>query len=1337
MLASTWFDLVIGVDLHYELVPPAMVPTPFPHPFIGLVFDPVGLLAGTAISNAIGMAGGGSFRGPVLINGMPATTTGTEAKNSFLLPHFIIPPGTMWAPMVRVPKPAIIPGKAPELELPIPPPGDAMMITGSKTVHAMGANLCRLGDLALSCSDPVRLPSSMVLTILKGLPVLVGGPPAVDWMAAGFGFFKCKWVSSRLHRLVSRIKNARVRSFLHKTVCFLTGHPVDVATGRLLTDAIDFELPGPLPLVFERNYDSSLCFRDSPLGHGWSHSLDQAVWIERGCVVYRAEDGREIEFDTFDLPDRVIRPGEAIFEPVNRLTLRSLGEYRWEIETAEGIIHELAPVTGDMDGRLSRLIRKRSRQGHVIEIHYDARARLEWVRDSAGRLIRFEHDESGKLVQVSLPHPSQGGWLPHTRYEHSDKGDLIEVYDALKNVTVYEYAGHLLVRETDRTGLSFYFAYDGTGSSAWCVRTWGDGGIFDHAIDYDKQGRVTFVTDSLGATTTYEMNVANAVVKVIDALGGMTRYEYDDNVRTMVEVDPLGNATRFEYDARGNRTRTIRPGGAAVEVEHNDLNLAVRAVDACGGEWRWVYDEVGQLVKRINPLGEWTWYEHRGGQLVAVVDAAGARTEFACDEAKNLRSVRMPNGADEVYEHDALGRVLTRRDARGNVERRHYDACGRVVTIEEPDGNVRRLAYDAEGNVIEAQDHHRRIRLRYGGFHKLVEREEGGATVRLGHDTEGRLVEVENEAGEIYRLARDACGRVREEQGFDGRVWRYERDDAGNVINIKKPSGAWAALTYDPAGCLTRVRRSDGTEELFAYAEDGALMEAVNETTSVRFERDALRRVVREWQGNHWLESRFDAGGERVETTSSLGASAAVVRNVMGDVEAVSVGGRIAPWRVDFSRDALGLEIERRLPGGVVASWQRDRLGRAALQRVERDGTQTLPSLDYRWEPDDRLVSVVDSLRGSTSFEHDTRGRLAAARHADGRVEHRAPDAVGNLYRRADRKDRRYGPGGELVEAEGTRHRHDADGNLSERIELDGSRWRYLWDAAGMLRQVERPDGQTVTFTYDALGRRVKKRFGDEERTWVWDGDVPLHELSSREEPITWVFEPESFAPLGKIQGGRCYGVVADHLGTPAAIFDEAGEVAWRAQLDLYGVARTDVAKTPCPWRWPGQYEDEETGLYYNRFRYYDPNVGIYITQDPLRLKGDLELYSYVHDPLTWTDPLGLTGTINGIPKHPPIVRRFMSKSEYKDLRKHGFTFDPSDTRGGLSSTSTSIDPVNPDAIRRSTGALGADYYVDIKTDDLDVELKGKTKGGVPDWKIKSSFKFDEERIKRSGKCRK
>ncbi|MES1206891.1 MAG: hypothetical protein ABUS79_13220, partial [Pseudomonadota bacterium] len=246
-------DLVVGTDIHFEMVPmPGPVPTPIPHPFMGMIFDPMGLLTNLVVSNLVDMAMAGALKppkGPVLINFLPATNTGTDCKNKMVLPHIPLPPGTAWTPMPKAPKPKIGAHATPDPDLPVAPAGDAVLMMGSKTVTLMGSNAVRLGDLAMSCSEPVRMPSSQVIAIPKGPPVIVGGPPAVDWQQAAGALLRSKWVANHLHGLVSKIKNARLRDLLAKAVCFVTGHPVDVASGRLLTWMTDWELPGPIPIV--------------------------------------------------------------------------------------------------------------------------------------------------------------------------------------------------------------------------------------------------------------------------------------------------------------------------------------------------------------------------------------------------------------------------------------------------------------------------------------------------------------------------------------------------------------------------------------------------------------------------------------------------------------------------------------------------------------------------------------------------------------------------------------------------------------------------------------------------------------------------------------------------------------------------------------------------------------------------------------------------------------------------------------------------------------------------------------------------------------------------------
>lgn len=233
------------------------------------------------------------------------------------------------------------------------------------------------------------------------------------------------------------------------------------------------------------------------------------------------------------------------------------------------------------------------------------------------------------------------------------------------------------------------------------------------------------------------------------------------------------------------------------------------------------------------------------------------------------------------------------------------------------------------------------------------------------------------------------------------------------------------------------------------------------------------------------------------------------------------------------------------------------------------------------------------------------------------------------------------------MEADGNRYFYDEEGNLVKKTTKEGE-WNYHWNMNGMLASVQRPDGKKVSFEYDALGRRTAKTFDNKITRWVWDGNTPMHEwqynvadrpktvldelgmlAKDREEPIenliTWVFDEGTFRPTAKIVEGKTYSIVNDYLGTPCEAYDEEGEKVWEAELDIYGKVRKSKGDvTFVPFRYQGQYEDKETGLYYNRFRYYSPEEGMYVSQDPIRLNGGHRLFSYVHDPNGWIDCFGL-----------------------------------------------------------------------------------------------------------------
>jgi RHS repeat-associated protein len=1211
-LASGWVDLVVGMDMHLHLVPtPAgPVPTPLPQPYVGLVGHTVNEIVSSMFGPMKSLLKGRpeAPAGLVLINGMPATTTITLGMN-LPLPHVPMPPGTAYVN---------------------PPDGEASFPMGALKIAFRGASAVRMGDMAMSCSDPIPMPTSRVVAIPKGVPVMIDGAPGLSVDAA-----IARWAASKLLRAafreaiptlrtVARLSGPRLRNLVGKARCFVAGHPVDVATGRVFTDAVDFSLPGPIPLVFERSYFSSWSHRDGPLGRGWSHSLDLALWFEGDLAVFRNGEGQEIVFVLPDGRDSV-EIDQEVFEALSGDTLVRARD-GWRVITARGIVHRFARV-GPVDGDVWRVVRTTGRNPQVgLGYAYDAAGRLVAVNDCGGRIVKLQYDGQGRLAQLLGPHPTEPeAWVEVAGYAYTADGLLAEARDALGHPTRYAYDGGLMVEETDRNGVAFFWVYDGRGSGARCVRTWGlanGEAIHNQKLDYDAAGGTTLVTDSYGAKTLYKVNALGGIVEIIDALGGRTIREYDEALRLTAETDPLGNRTVHHYGTRGQLVTTVFPDGARVVMKHDPRRpeLVTLRVDEMGAAWRYRYDSWGQLLEERGPEPDaWQLTEWEGGLVAAVVGAGGARTEvLERDRWGEPVLVRLPSGAHVRRELDRRGRVVATVDERGARRTFAYDAADRVVGVGEPDGNVRTITRDPLGSAIEVADRRQVTRFTYADANKLASRETGGAIQAFVHGREGELRAVRNENGEDHRFVYDPCLRVEREIGFDRRETRLERNAAGWTTKVTR-TGAGIETTYghDARGRVVAAKHSDGTWARYVFRKDGALIEATNHSATVRFVRDALGRVGKEIQDDVEVSS-FYACGFRSRVDSSLGARMVVARDLLGNPTSIALGRDIPTGQVTFQHDPGELETGRALPGGVAVAWQRDASGRPARQDVTAGGRDVF-AREYAWGVGDRLAQIADSRFGVSTFERDARGRLVGERRGD-QVRRRDLDAAGNVGR---------GEGAAALA-------FDAAGNVVRKTEPGGAAWTYAWDSSGMLTEVVAPDGRRVRYAYDALGRRIRKSGGDVDARWIWDGDVILHELCSDRPPTTWYHEPESFTPLAKVTRAGTYHVVPDQIGAPTALFDGAGALAWQMQLDLFGVAQrtgSDPPLTDCPLRWPGQYRDDDTGLHYNRFRYYDPSLGQYLTPDPLGLVGGGAVYSYVDDPTVLIDPCGL------VQMDPQVIR--------------------------------------------------------------------------------------------------
>lgn len=1286
---SKQLDPVMGIDIHFVNIPGVPPPAcmPMPHPYIGMLIRPKDFAAVAiasvippppappavedpsaptdseqqalnmnkaanvghmAASMAVGMLGA-----TVKIGGFqPRAVAGTPTKN---VPHFPMGPG--FAPAFH-------------------------NVVDKNIGHTFMGSFFTLADqdplcggeahLHLSCNDVgmpsihdtrpsknteadtdakinLYLPTSVVMPIPPSRTILTNPVPTpmnpVSAVKQLFGaslgrFFRNKKRSDRMHDAVNnRIKSKRLNKMLHKAICTVTGHPVDVAKGNFFTDEEDFYLTGPIPLSWERTYYSNSDY-EGPLGYGWHHSYDMAIHIDEGAgiLTFRMNDGRPVAMELPRLDEPVFLRSEQI-----EAHCSEDGEYYiWN--RSEEVFYYFTENEFEELRLLRSVVNK---NGFGIQFKYDSDGYLIQMVDSALRELNVINDQNGRILEISAPHPEQvNETFNVASYEYDVHGNMIRQTNALGHSMHFEYDGRLMIKETWRNGLNWFFKYDGTQTGARCVHTWGDGDIQNHKLTfYDG---LTEVENSLGHVTQY-YHVGGLVIRRVDPNDAEHSWVYDQDNLMLAETDPLGNSYLYTYDDFGNKIQTIDPEGATTVTEYLDDNqshLPFNATDANGGKWGFIYDKQDNLLIRKNPKGAASEFSYENGLLTDRTDALGNTTSFEYTEEFNIRSVRDSQDNIVRYEYDKLGQCTRITNPKGAIQTREFDLIGRITKVTDFDGNQIELSYDEIDNLLNYKDNLQEVKYSYKGMWKLTQRTDKRGTTRFYYNTEEQLTKIVNEKNVPYLFKLDSVGQIIEERGFDQETKRYTRDLAGQVIKRINASGRTTAYTYDKVGRTTQIKYNDKETQDFEYNLAGQLVGAVNKDARVSFKRNILGNVETEAINEHSISSAYDKIGRRTGLKSSLGADISYEHDSFGNLARLGVSTDQTDWEANYSYDSLGFELERMLPGKVQQSFDYDAIGRLTEQKTLQEKKQKRLR-KYTWGTNDRLQKINDSKQGETRFGYTSTGHLEFSKYADGIEEYRKADKLGNLYEAEDLKDREYGFGGRLEKKGSWHYKYDSDGFLIEKYKGSGglfssrsNLWRYEWNAQGMLQTVTRPDGEKVHFTYDALGRRLSKKFKNTTTRWLWDGNVPIHEWkeNSRGEilgdssigkggVVTWVFEENSFIPTAKLKNNQKFSILSDHLGTPVQMLNDSGESVWERSLDSCGRVR-EGDHGSCPFMYQGQYYDKEIELAYNRFRYYDPEDGRYISQDPIGLlSGEFGFYNYVENPTIGTDVFGLVNS--------------------------------------------------------------------------------------------------------------
>ncbi|MGR3890602.1 RHS repeat domain-containing protein, partial [Pseudomonas sp. 1152_12] len=268
------------------------------------------------------------------------------------------------------------------------------------------------------------------------------------------------------------------------------------------------------------------------------------------------------------------------------------------------------------------------------------------------------------------------------------------------------------------------------------------------------------------------------------------------------------------------------------------------------------------------------------------------------------------------------------------------------------------------------------------------------------------------------------------------------------------------------------------------------------------------------------------------------------------------------------------------------------------------------------------------------------------ADHSQDVQERFGHDPAGNLLMQ-DRPGPDIVAGNRLVIQGDHHYDYDAFGNLIRQRRGKGHQLvtEYRYDCQHRLIGITQPNGQTASYRYDPFGRRISKTVDDITTEFFWQGDKLIAEHHA-DRHRSYLYEPDSFRPLALLEGfgpkdTQPFHYQLDHLGTPQELTAPDGEIVWSAHYRAYGqISRLDINKIDNPLRFQGQYFDQESGLHYNRHRYYNPDIGRYLTPDPAKLAGGINAYQYVPNPTGWVDPRGLNTCPGGDGCSPQIIEK-------------------------------------------------------------------------------------------------
>jgi RHS repeat-associated protein len=645
-----------------------------------------------------------------------------------------------------------------------------------------------------------------------------------------------------------------------------------------------------------------------------------------------------------------------------------------------------------------------------------------------------------------------------------------------------------------------------------------------------------------------------------------------------------------------------------------------------------------------------TYTRNTAGLIFSVTDHRGRRKEFLYDTNGNIKQITYLAGTANAFTEKFTyttdyNKVKTYTDPRNKITTMTYDAKGNVTQVKDPLNNVTNMTYDSQGKVLtmtSGSGANTITRTYTYDVNDVRTVTEGGYTSTFTTDTLGRVAAMTDGRGNVSYYEYDNRSRLTKATDPNGKITQLQYDGNGNITKVTDAANAITQYAYDPRNRLTSITDPFNVVEQWTWDNKGNLAtykDRRNKTTT--FSYDALDRL----SGTIYADATsttfgysYPAGG-LAEMMMTEGTNTITRRFDNRD----RLSYEVTPQgRIDYAYDAAdrrsSMTVQNQTPisytwddgDRVTALTQGARNIALAYDQANRRSKITFPgTLEQRMtyaKPWGR-PSAISYFSGTTPVQLDV--LTDASFDGDGRPITRtataAANGIPNAVNTLPTAFTASYTNNRLTTFNGAAWTYDTQGNLTG----DGIN-TYVWDVRNRLMQVKQGATVTASFEYDALNRRTKKIIGAASTEYLHDGLTPVQEkrVGDVTQLITGPGIDDYLSRITTTTGAtpttttRNY--LTDFLGSTTALADDAGAIKTTFGYEPYGEATVIGEVTPNSFQYTGR-ENDGTGLYYYRARYYSPKAKRFISEDPIGQEGGINNYVYVEgNPNFYIDPLGL-----------------------------------------------------------------------------------------------------------------